>query len=360
MEYTNRIAVLLVRSVLCWVAALMFIPSSAWATANCTANYSSFTLTLPPTVAVPRDLPNGSMLTAWSLSTSKNDYWTCIVSGNVYTGTYFEAAGITTGGPTTYTASYQGVSFEVYRTNLPGVGMAMGGYVIPNSLPEGPRTFSKLGRQWNMNGTVYNGGQLIVALVKIGDITPGTVAGTIAQALSWQTLTPPPGGDVLSAGVIDFSMTPVVVTVLTCQTPDVTVPMGIQGPADLPSIGPSPNKVASFNLSLNNCPGGSPVAGTSAGQIHNIQYRIDPSSGTVSGYNNVAALSSNPAAGGVGIQLYDSTGAVFPFATYRTLNPFDSANGGDYTMPMTARYYRTGALSAGPANSTMTMTVLYQ
>lgn len=43
-----------------------------------------------------------------------------------------------------------------------------------------------------------------------------------------------------------------------------------------------------------------------------------------------------------------------------TLNGFDSTNGGNYTIPMQARYYRTGALGAGPANATMTMTVLYQ
>ncbi|WP_244817046.1 fimbrial protein [Caballeronia sp. Lep1P3] len=290
----------------------------------------------------------------------ESDYWTCIVSGSVYTGTDFETAGITTAGPTAYTLNYQGVNFEVYPTNVPGVGIAMGGYTIPNSLSSGPWPFSRLGRQWNANGTIYNGGQLIVALVKTGDITPGTVTGMVAQAFSWQTLTPPPAGNVPSAGVINFYVTPVVITVLTCQTPDVTVPMGIQGPADLPSIGPAPSKVASFNLSLNNCPGGTTVSGTSAGQIHSVQYRIDPSAGTIAGYTNVAALGGSPAAGGVGIQLYDSTGAVFPFATYRTLSGFDSTNGGSYSIPMTARYYRTGTLSAGPANATMTMTVQYQ
>ncbi|VXB20652.1 Fimbrial protein [Burkholderia sp. 8Y] len=360
MKNMDRLAARLLRWMLCWIAALAFVPSSAWATASCTVNYSSFTLTLPPSVAVARDLPNGSILTAWSLSPSKNDYWTCIVTGQVYTGTDFETAGVTTGGATVYTANYQGVDFEVYPTNVPGVGIAMGGYVIPNSLPAGPRTFSKLGRQWNNNGTIYNGGQLIVALVKIGDITPGTATGMVAQAFSWQTLTPPPAGDVPSAGVINFYITPVVITVLTCQTPDVTVPMGIQGPADLPSIGPAPSKVSSFNLSLNNCPGGTVVSGTSAGQIHSIQYRIDPSSGLIAGYSNVAALSGSPTAAGVGIQLYDNTGAVFPYSTYMTLNGFDSMNGGNYTIPMQARYYRTGTLSAGPANSTMTMTVLYQ
>ncbi|WP_370652252.1 fimbrial protein [Caballeronia sp. TF1N1] len=82
--------------------------------------------------------------------------------------------------------------------------------------------------------------------------------------------------------------------------------------------------------------------------------------GAVPGFSNVAALSGSPSAGGVGIQLYDSTGAVFPLSVYKTLSNFNSATGGTYNIPLTARYYRTGALTPGPANSTMTMTVLYQ
>ncbi|GAB5094653.1 fimbrial protein [Caballeronia sp. HLA56] len=360
MGTIDKVASALVRALLCWLVAWALLPANAYAdSATCRSNYSAFTLAMPAAVAVARDLPNGSILTAWSLSPLKSDYYTCTVVGSVYTGTDFETAGVTTDSRTTYTVTYNGVAFAVYPTTVPGIGIAMGGYVVPDGRQTNLRSFEKMGSQWNYPGTIYNGGQLIVALVKIGDVTPGTLSGTIAQAFSWQTLTPPPAGNVLSAGVIDFNITPVVITVLTCETPDVTVPMGTQGPADLPSVGAAPSKVIGFNLSFNNCPAGAAVPNTSAGLIHSVQYRIDPTNGTIAGFTDVAALNGSPSAGGVGIQLYDSTGSVFGFGVNRTLSGFDGTRNSSYTLPMTARYYRTGALSAGPANATMTLTVLY-
>jgi major type 1 subunit fimbrin (pilin) len=80
----------------------------------------------------------------------------------------------------------------------------------------------------------------------------------------------------------------------------------------------------------------------------------------VSGFSNVAALSGTPSAGGVGIQLFDGAGAAIPFGTNLTLNGFNGAFASSHTVAMTARYYRTGPLSPGPANTTMTMTMYYQ
>jgi hypothetical protein len=44
------------------------------------------------------------------------------VSDGWYTGTDFELAGIVAGAPTRYKASYNGVEFSVYATNVPGIG----------------------------------------------------------------------------------------------------------------------------------------------------------------------------------------------------------------------------------------------
>jgi major type 1 subunit fimbrin (pilin) len=161
-------------------------------------------------------------------------------------------------------------------------------------------------------------------------------------------------------------MTPVIITVLTCQTPDVNVDMGTQTPADFPGVGAPSNKSRAFNLSFNNCPAG--VADSSdpeslSGLIHNVQYRIDPISPdrVVAGYSNVVALDSGTSqAGGIGIQLYDSTGAVFPLATLRPLGGFDGTKASSYSVSMKASYFRTGAISPGTGNATMLMTVQYQ
>ncbi|WP_250493367.1 fimbrial protein [Caballeronia sp. GAWG1-1] len=361
MNRFNTIARAVARHAAAWLMLAGMIPSAAWASASCHSNYSAFTLSFPSTIAVARDLPDGSLLSAWSVSAATPNYWTCTVSDGWYTGTDFELAGIVAGAPTRYKAPYNGVEFSVYATNVPGIGIALGGTVYAAKTQYGPWDFPVLGYERNNVGSpVDNGGQLIAALVKIGDVTPGTVSGLIARAFSWETAGKSPPGYNAASGSIDFNMTPVIITVLTCRTPDVTVPMGTLALTDLPALGPAPRKSASFNMSFDNCPAGTSLEGTTAGMIHSVQYRIDPANGTVSGFSNVAALSGTPSAGGVGVQLFDSAGAAIPFGTNLTLNGFNGAVASSYTVAMTARYYRTGPLSPGPANTTMTMTMYYQ
>ncbi|MDR5783308.1 fimbrial protein [Caballeronia sp. LZ065] len=329
----------------------------------------AYTLNFPATVAVARDLPVGSPLTAWISTPYVTNYWTCNQSDGWYTGTDFEAAGIIPNSQTSYTRVYDGLAFPVYTTNVPGVGMALGGYIYTDGLRRGPFGFNGLGAQRNkINTAANNGGQLVASLVKIGNITPGTVTGQLAQAFSWEsaTRTEPPGNLNPAAGVVNFYMTPVVITVLTCQTPDVTVDMGTQTPADFPGVGAPSNKSRSFNLSFNNCPAGGADASdpqSLSGLIHSVQYRIDPVSPDrmVPGYSNVVALDSGTSqASGIGIQLYDSTGAVVPMATLRPLGGFDGTKASSYSVSMKANYFRTGAISPGTGNVTMYMTVQYE
>ncbi|WP_415877847.1 hypothetical protein [Burkholderia cenocepacia] len=58
--------------------------------------------------------------------------------------------------------------------------------------------------------------------------------------------------------------------------------------------------------------------------------------------------------------LFDAYGAVFPLPQNQRLKEFNSGVGGSYTVPLTARYCATGAVTAGQANSNMTLTVSYQ
>ncbi|MCE4544692.1 MULTISPECIES: fimbrial protein [unclassified Caballeronia] len=370
MKKFERYVFARIRLLLCGVAALLALPGSAWATATChSASSLNFTLGFPATVAVARDLPDGSPLTGWVSTPMTNNYWTCDITGSWYSGTDFEVAGIIPSSPTSFSRTYNGKAFPVYKTNVPGVGMALGGYIYTNGRTNGPLDFPHLGFQWNQNGSaVNNGGQLIASLVKIGDITPGTVSGQLAQAFSWEsaTKTAPPGNLDLSAGIINFDMTPVVITVLTCQTPDVNIDMGTQTPADFPSIGAPSGKSTAFKLSFNNCPAGTAdtVDTTNrSGLIHSVTYRITPTSSDrmVAGYSNVVALDDGASqAGGIGIQLYDSNGTVVPLSTDMPLTGFDGTRSGSYNVAMTARYFRTGAITAGTANATMLMTVQYQ
>jgi major type 1 subunit fimbrin (pilin) len=364
MKVLGRIASVLVRILACCIAACVCSPGIAWASATCHVNPPlAYTLNFPASVAVARDLPNGSQLTTWVQTASNQSYFTCNVTGGWYTGVRVNPAGIIPTTPTTYKLSYNGTPFAVYATNVPGIGMALGGYIFVNTNSVGPISMDVpfVARRNFGGASIPNGGQIIAALVKIGDVTPGTVSGQVAQGFSFENSTSSPNDAINPAtGVINFDMTPVVITVLTCQTPDVTVPMGTQMPSNFSGVGSASNKSSSFQMSLNNCPAGVSVAGTMAGLIHSIQYKIDPSDGLVPGFSNVASLSGSTKAGGVGVQLYDSTGAVFPLSTFQTLGGFDGTRNASYTIPLVARYFQTGAITAGPANATMTMTVSYQ
>ncbi|HIE5945915.1 TPA: fimbrial protein [Burkholderia cepacia] len=145
---------------------------------------------------------------------------------------------------------------------------------------------------------------------------------------------------------------PIIVVTSTCTTPDIDVAMGSFKTTDFPRAGSlSPGAGASVPIRLLNCP--------ALGAGHTIQYRIDPTSGTVA--RNVAALTGgDSSAKGLGIQLFDAYGKVFPLSQNQQLSNFDSNAGGNYVIPLTARYYATGLVTAGPANSTMTLTVSYQ
>ncbi|WP_322059345.1 fimbrial protein [Paraburkholderia sp. J63] len=345
------------------VLGFVFFPVFGWAASSCTGAANTWTLTLPSQVAAARDLPNGSLLTNWVSSPATTNYWSCTLNvandGVIF---QFGTSGIVSGQATSYTATYNGVAIRVFPTNVAGVGVALASHYYQSfsaGCPAGWDSWATLGSTYTgcqqLAGgkqTASAGGQMAAALVKIGDITPGTLSGTVATYYNY----PVNGGT--SGGTQTFAISPVNVTSLTCTTPDVSVPMGTFRTTDFPNVGSLSPNPAGLTIQLLNCPGGTAVSGTQAGQIHGIQYRIDPTSGTLA--TNVAALTGSPSASGIGIQLFTSSASVFPLSTMQTLSGYNSTSGGNYSIPMTARYYRTGTVTAGPANTTMTLTVSYQ
>lgn len=97
--------------------------------------------------------------------------------------------------------------------------------------------------------------------------------------------------------------------------------------------------------------------------MNGITYQIDPTTTVLNTANSVVALDasfSSPATG-VGVQLLSDAGTPLPLSTPQTLNGYSSATGGDYTIPLKARYYQTGAIvGPGAANTSMTFTMSYQ
>ncbi|WP_157658608.1 fimbrial protein [Burkholderia ubonensis] len=138
---------------------------------------------------------------------------------------------------------------------------------------------------------------------------------------------------------------------LTCQTPDVTVPMGSVNSRNFTGVG-SVAGTKPFNLALNNCPSG----------INSVKYRIDPST-AYDAATSVIALTSSGSPGtatGVGLQLRDNAGNPLPLAQDITFSGYDPA-GGSFNIPLQAAYYQNGS-SVGPglANASVQFTMTYQ
>jgi major type 1 subunit fimbrin (pilin) len=346
--------------VLAWT---LLVSGGAWAANGCTGGPGTVQVVMPATVSVARDAPIGSLLTNW-VSAINTNMFTCTVpaygtTGGVrdHIGSFTSSSGITS----TYT---------VWNTNVPGVGIAIGmayyssammgnctgsfiGWSGWGSPPNGWSGYTCAGSSWGYTTTI--GSQVVVALVKTGAVSEGgTISGVVAQtAPVYGTLT-----GTLTAQAYNYELTPINIVPMTCTTPPVNVPMGDFTVDQFPTVGSLSPQPAPVVVQLLNCPAGTVVPPTQAGIIHSVTYRIDPSNGTLA--TNVASLSGSSPAGGVGIQLFSESGSVFPLSSPQALTSFNGTTGGNYQIPLTARYIRTGTVTPGPANAIMTLTVSYQ
>lgn len=281
--------------------------SGAWAA--CSGGGETFTLALPATVSVARDLPAGALLTNWVNSPASTNLWSCSGGTSGYGGVRAQVSpGFNTSSGQTYTSG--GVTYTVWNTNVAGVGIVVSWQWIfqPAAAcvyPGGWGGWTNITNSWfgqvcvttPINGQA--GSQMSMALVKTGTVaTGGTISGTVAQ-------TAPVDGSTLPALAASYNITPVNIVPMTCTTPDVNVPMGTFVVADFPTVGSLSPRPASFNVEFLNCPAGAIVTGTKSGMISSVQYQIDPTNGTAA--TNVAALSGTTKAGGVGIQLFNSS-----------------------------------------------------
>lgn len=326
--------------------ALMLLSSGARALTTCTGSAQTVTLSMPIGVTVPRDAPVGTLLTAWITTPATQNWYTCSATVQEQIGAGITPLVTELSGTT---IADSGATYPVFKTNLPGVGIAMGSKIYRNGCgwesDWSPVTAVRRGSACNSLDLRPNGGQLRAVLVKIGAITSGLVsAGPIAQGqlyanAAWDTQWP-----------ITISTTSTQVTVLSCSTPDVLVNLGPHKSSEFKGPGTFTSMTA-FNVALKSCPAG----------INRVSYQIDAVTPVVNAASSVVALDSSSTATGVGVQLLDGSGNVFPLATPKNLGGYSTSAGGDYAVPFNARYYQTGpSVGAGSANTAMTFTMSYE
>lgn len=340
------------RSVICLKAAtLLWLAAScspAFAFLSCSTNNGALDFTLPSgNYAIPRDMPTGARITPFSNhQTTYQNFWTCSKPDLNYAGPWYKSL-LSSSGQTFWE---NGNAYQVFNTNLPGVGLIMQVNSYGPGRSFGPYSITDSG--WWIAGAypgpffgVSFGTSIAFAFVKTGPITPGTVSlGAVAQAA------------MADQGIVATTRLPVTVTgspvftAAACTTPNIPVDLGTHRTSEFSG----PNSVTSsvnFDLALNNCPAG----------MNAIQYQVDAVTPIISATNSVVALDASSTASGVGLQLLNGSGTPFPLGSAQTFSGYSSATGGSYTIPFKARYLQTGStVGPGRANSVMTFTMTYQ
>jgi major type 1 subunit fimbrin (pilin) len=185
-----------------------------------------------------------------------------------------------------------------------------------------------------------------VEFIKTGPIGAGTLtsvpAVTMSYSLNNQSGTWPLNNmySGSASGIIGVG---------ACLTPDVTVNLGTHDSKEFSGVGSAASATA-FSIALNNCPSG----------IGSVKYQVDAVTTVVDASRSVVALTSTSTATGVGLQVLDNTGNALPLGQLIAFAGYKS-NGGNFTIPLKARYYQTASrVTGGTANSSMTFTITYQ
>lgn len=278
-----------------------------------------------------------------------------------------------------WTGIYAG---SLYQTSLPGVGVA---FINNDGLNNGsPFNTAKM-LKWTATVpaskvySFYYANMITLAFVKTGPIGAGTITGSqLPRVLMTTSSAVPVTGIPSTPYNINFSGA-INVTVTSCQTPDLTVPMGTYAIEKSFSGKGTATPWVGFNIQLQNCPAfygtysnasapptynsdGTSAAGT---LVYNLlSMSIVPTYGIIDSAQGIIALDSAAAtARNVGIQLATGTSAA------RTIldlgKPFQqgfySTGVRDFILPMAARYIQTGnaTVTPGPANSRAVFTISY-
>lgn len=341
---------LMIKAILHAVIVLLALlgSTSSWAASICSQTISSVSVNTPPHITIPRNAANGTALTGWLETAPTTNWFNCNVLPGIGTGTSMRTLLPSSG----WTKVVDGITYTIYATGVDGLGIILSGRAYINGC--GWAAFQALIQLWkgdacNTAGTVTNGGQLRAMFVKTGPVATGTVARlTIATAAS---VSNEAGGGMVSntSLEIQFVTMPVLLMAQTCTTPDVSVSLGSPQASVFTGKGSS-SQLVGFDISLNGCP-----AGMSA-----IHYQIDAVTPLVDAANAVISLDANSSATGVGVQVLDGNGNPAVLGTRLPFAGYNSATGGNFKIPLRARYRQTGNnVTPGSANTAVTFTMNY-
>lgn len=253
----------------------------------------------------------------------------------------------------------------VYETGVPGIGMVIALRNLDTGCaPDVWSTVDKSGHTeidgWQSSGcnglkpdnTADAGLQWAIGLVRTAaPVQPGVIAGGRVVELAMQLnnnviATDAPHGSV--------GISPVEVVVLSCSTPNVTVPMGTNLATAFKGVGSTTNPVR-FSVAINNCPAG----------MNRIDMQLVAPGGYIDQAGGVIKLGSDSTARGIGLKLTTQvpSGVAMTFGApgYPVSGYSTQTAGSSFTMDFNAAYYQAAAvIGGGTANAVLEFTMSYQ
>lgn len=377
------------------LAGLVSVPA-ARADVSCQASASypavENTVTLAGSFYAGNDLPNGTLLYQVNLTNGPSVGLHC--SGD-YSGIPFmnKVRDEPMGPPASLPVNGLTGSGYVYPTNINGVGVVFWAYWQGNNSFSADQPVEN-GGDFSGNTTTDNGKGFVIrmGLVKTGFIASGSdvLGSSLPTVIAYADATPGYTGLPLTLATLHLQGNIHFIT-STCQTPDVTVPMGTYEITKYFRGVGSTTPWVDASIQLQNCPtftgfygnysnpnsgqnaSGSttPSGGTLTANL--LKVSLQPATDIVDSASGVLKVNANGSSGspatGVGIQLGytpDNINAspTAPTAVWKEGDTWSVTPPNDGTanfrIPLAARYYQYDkAVTPGPANAQVTFVIDY-
>lgn len=319
----------------------------------------SIVISVPTILEVPPGLSVGEYIGSPTPVMRTEGLWNCVTGRDEWAGSAAQAIVPSLGSAPGRTRG------DILETGVPGLGIVVdfescvaesGGSYNCNDSAMGQHALS-LSQEYAtfaMSGDPVRLGIIGRAhFIKTGPITGGVVTNTIVGKAYPADTTNGGGSPVPADGnwrfadiVLMFNTT---VVGPTCTVQDVNVVMEPIESSKFSGIGSTAAR-KSFDVSLEDCPAGMNAISYTLTPLSEV---FDPAQGVVVGsLNNVS---------GVGFQVTDSNGLPVQFFQPIVIGGYNSAVGGNLTIPLGSAYYQTGAeINAGTLAAALEITLSYQ
>ncbi|AIL61189.1 fimbrial protein [Pseudomonas alkylphenolica] len=284
----------------------------AWQDASANCKYyvahqqNPIIIDIPPTLSIPRDTPNNTTIYESNTVTFYGN--SSLACTNIFLIGVKNNLG--TGSPTSdiFPISNSGLAWQWVKEKE-----VMKGFGSATRNPGG----------YGFNGTTHSLRLLKIAPLK-GNIT--IPAGDIGY---YQMGTIQPLAMRISKSVS--------IVAQSCETPDIKVEMGQYDLGVFSDIGDT-SKATAFNILLNNCPSG----------INKVMYSLAPNPTTPAwdAGQGIIELNKTSTAKGIALQILDGNQTPLELNKDHVFSDYTST-GGNFRIPLSARYYRTLPASSG-------------